>query len=554
MKKLPIGISDYKKLIENDYYYVDKTLFIKELWEEAGEIKLITRPRRFGKTLNLSTLRYFFERVDVDNSHLFSHTAIWHDLSFRELQGQFPVIFLTFKDVKEKSWESCYKKIREVIANEFERHFHILEQTIAPHNLKKYLNLLNEEAEEETYGTSLLFLTRLLHDHYKKRVIVLIDEYDAPIHEAYVNGYYPDVIRFFRSLMASVFKDNSYLERGLMTGILRAAREGIFSGLNNLQAYGITHTKFQDKFGFTQNEVKQLLNDQNILDKLPEIQAWYNGYSFGEATIYNPWSLNMYVHERGLLCSYWANTSDNQLIKKLLIYTVEDVKKDLESLLNGQIIEKEIDEAVIFPGIEHNPTAVWSLLLFTGYLTYTKQQTNADGKKICLLTIPNKEIMVLYKSLIKAIIENTISESNAKMLLTALTTGDTKIFSELLQEFISNSMSVFDLPKNEQEKSYHLFILGLLVYLMDTYEIKSNRESGFGRYDIMLIPKDSNKLGIIMEFKKAKDDETIEQAAYKALEQIKQKNYAQELKSRNVHHIKLMGIAFLGKKVLVVSI
>jgi len=522
MKKLPIGISDYKKLIENDYYYVDKTLFIKEFWEESGEVILIPRPRRFGKTLNLSMLRYFFEHTNTGNSHLFTHTAIWQDLPARKLQGQFPVIFLTFKDVKEDNWESCYEKIKKVIANEFERHFHNFEQTLAPYKLEQYVSLLNTTAKEVDYGVSLLFLTQLLHDHYKKKVIVLIDEYDAPIHEAYMYGYYSNATRFFRSLFASVFKDNSYLERGVMTDILRAAKEGIFSGLNNLDVYSITHTKFQDKFGFTQNEVKQLLNDQNLPSKLSEIQEWYNGYLFGETTIYNPWSLNMYAKERGILLSYWANTSDNQLIKKLLIYTTEDVKKDLEALLNGQTIETEIHEAVIFPGIEQNPIALWSLLLFTGYLTYIKKEI-IRSELICVLTIPNLEIKILYEKLIRNIIEDTFSASNAKILLTALITGNTEVFSELLQEFISSSMSVFDLPKNEQEKSYHLFILGLLVYLMDTYDVKSNRESGFGRYDIMLIPKDPNKLGIVMEFKKAKDDETIEQAAHKALEQIKQK-------------------------------
>jgi len=552
MKKLPIGISNYKELIENDCYYVDKTLFIKEFWEEPGKVILIPRPRRFGKTLNLSMLRYFFEHTNVDNSNLFSNTSVWQDESIRELQGQFPVIFLTFKDIKENNWKSCYIKLREVIANEFKRHFHTLKQTIASYDIEKYLSLLNENATEETYSTSLLFLTQLLHDHYKKKVIVLMDEYDAPIHEAYVNKYYSNVIEFFRSFFASVFKDNSYLERGLMTGILRAAKEGIFSGLNNLDVYSITHNKFQDKFGFTQNEVKQLLNDQNLPGKLSEIQEWYNGYLFGETTIYNPWSLNMYAKERGILLSYWANTSDNQLIKRLLIYTSEDVKKDLEALLNGQTIKTEIDEAVIFPGIERNPIALWSLLLFTGYLTYTKKEI-LRSELICVLTIPNLEIKILYEKLIKNIIEDAFSISNAKILLTALTTGNTEVFSELLQEFVSSSMSVFDLPNNEQEKSYHLFILGLLVYLMDTYEVKSNRESGFGRYDIMLIPKDPNGLGIVIEFKKATDDETIEQTAHKALEQIKQKNYVQELKSRNIHNIKLMGIAFLGKKVLVVS-
>ncbi len=552
MKKLPIGISDFKKLIEDGYYYVDKTLFIQELTEVAGEVLLITRPRRFGKTLNLSMLRYFFEKTNSDTSYLFANSSIWQQADYRSLQGQYPVISLTFKDIKEDTWESAYKKVREIIAKEFNRHLSIIQDSLSDYYLKKYIALSMEEADEESYSTSLFLLTEVLHTYYKKRVIVLIDEYDAPIHEGYTHKYYPDVIKFFRSIFTSVFKDNVNLERGILTGILRAAKEGIFSGLNNLSSYTLTNTQFQDKFGFTQLEVQQLLQDRDLSDKLSDVQAWYNGYLCGKTTIYNPWSLLRCAQERGLLQLYWVNTSNNALIKSLIALADIGVKADLELLLMDKTIDKEIEEAVIFPNIEHSPTALWSLLLFAGYLTYTKLELQR-GKTICTLAIPNEEIKILYESLIKNIFETTLTESTAHNLLTDLTTGDVASFAQLLQEFISSSMSVYDVPGNEPEKSYHLFVLGLLVMLSHEYEIKSNRESGLGRYDIMIIPKKHAKLGIAIEFKKATAQETLEIAAQRALEQIKEKRYVQELKDRGVTNILLLGIAFIGKQLFVAS-
>ncbi len=429
MKRLPIGTSDFKEVIEKNYYYVDKTLFIKELVNAVGQVVLIPRPRRFGKTLNLSMLRYFFEKSPHDNRSLFTNTTIWHEPDYMALQGHYPVIFLTFKDIKEDTWESAYKKLRTIIAKEFQRHLPIVQESMTTFELAEFIEIANRTADEEDYSTSFLLLSKVLFTHYNKKAVVLIDEYDAPIHEGYAHGYYPQVVKFFRSFFTSVFKDNSNLERGILTGILQTAKEGIFSGLNNLKTYSITHTVFQDKFGFTQGEVKKLLKDQKLSDKLPDVQLWYNGYLCGNTTIYNPWSLLDCA--AGLLKPYWVNTSDNLLIKRILAAANEDIKSDLELLLSGKTIKKEIDEAVIFPGIENNPKALWSLLLFSGYLTYTTVEI-IQGATICTLIIPNKEINLLYVKLIKDIFEESLTGSKALTLLTAITTGDASSIEQLL--------------------------------------------------------------------------------------------------------------------------
>ncbi len=551
MKKLPIGTSDFKKLINEDYYYVDKTLFIKELIESSGEVLLIPRPRRFGKTLNLSMLRYFFEKTETDTSILFAHTEIWKHEEYKKLQGKNPVIFLTFKDIKESDWHKAYESFRIIIAKEFKRHESALLPTLSDFHRKTYQAILEQNASEVVYTQSLSLLTELLYNHYQKKVIVLLDEYDAPIHAGYNNGYYNEATQFMRSLLTAVLKDNSYLERGVLTGILRTAKEGIFSGLNNLKVCSLLDNAFQDKFGFSQFEVEQFLKDYNHLNSLDDVQQWYNGYTIGTTTIYNPWSLLMYSDNQWRLQPYWVNTSDNQIIKKLVTLSDSEVKADLELLLSGATVTKIVDEAIIFPGIEDNAQAVWSLLLFSGYLTYTSCKLER-GKSYCNLTIPNEEVKILYETFIQEIIESMLTKTKFKSFLTAIISGDIETFSLLLQEFIVNSMSFYDLPNDEPEKSYHLFVLGLLVLLADTYQIKSNRESGYGRYDIMLIPHDKNKLATIIEFKKV-STESLEKTAQNALEQITAKQYAQELKALGITHIKALGIAFQGKKVLVLE-
>jgi len=572
MKKLPIGISDYKTIIEENYYYIDKTLFIKEILDEAKAIILLPRPRRFGKTLNLSMLQYFFEKSQENNQHLFTDKAIWQHEKCRTYQGQYPVIFLTLKDVKQETWGSAYKKLEIIIAREFERHAYLLDTGITERAQKEFKEVLEKKADEETLSQSLYFLSELLYKHYKKRVYIFIDEYDMPITTSYGYDYYKNMIVFMRSLLGTALKDNKFLERGILTGILRIAKESIFSGMNNFKVCSLLDRPFQDKFGFTPQEVKHLLVDQRLTSKAKEIQAWYNGYTFGTTTIYNPWSIIFCVDERGLFKPYWLNTSDNELIKKLLALSSEDMKFDLEQLMVGKSITKEIDDAIVFPGIENNDNALWALLLFSGYLTSTTYQL-IDGKNICNLAIPNRELKIVYTDFVKEVFRSSLTQNKINALLKALVQGDSSLFARLLQDFITKSMSMFDFSSDEPEKSYHLFILGLLVYLSDTHELKSNRESGYGRYDIMIIPRTqpshpasaqgyggrskvsagvaSNALGIIIEFKKTEPKETLAKAAERALEQIKEREYISEFHERGIKKIQLLGIACKGKKILV---
>lgn len=554
MKKIPIGISDFKKIIEGDYYYVDKTLLIKELQESSGEVILIPRPRRFGKTLNLSMLKYFFEKTEVDTSVLFTNTEIWQHEEYKKLQGILPVIFLTFKDIKEDNWENAQAKLKAIISEQFKYHLPKLEKNLSQYDLSEYKALITMSADEVVFHRSLFFLSKLLYEAYNEKVLILIDEYDAPIHAGYGHGYYKEITQFMRSLLTSVLKDNSYLYRGVLTGILRTAKEGIFSGLNNLKVYSLLNTTFQDKFGFTQQEVVHLVSDCDLSAILSEVQQWYNGYTFGSIKLYNPWSLLMCMSERGAIQPYWVNTSDNHLIKKLLTLSDVEIKSDFELLLSGQAITKMVDETVIFPNIENNAQAFWSLLLFTGYLTYSSYKLEL-GKTYCNLIIPNEEIKLLYESFIQEIVNEMLKSPKATLFLKSLVSGDVKIFAALLHEFVLNSISVYDLPSNEPEKSYHLFVLGLLVTLAAMYQVKSNRESGYGRYDIMLIPYDKNKFAFIIEFKKASEyeHETLEAAAKRALEQITTKEYAAELRALGIKKIKALGISFQGKNILVLD-
>lgn len=552
MKLIPLGISDFKKIIDGNYYYVDKTSFIQELLDTASETILIARPRRFGKTLNLSMLKYFFEKTTESNAHLFADTEIWKKQEYQKLQGNYPVIFLTFKDIKSETWEETYKKIVEIIAAEYKRHIDIVRDQLDDFDLQLYSSIREERAEQSKYERSLLFLCQQLKQKYQTNVIILIDEYDSPIHAGFNHGFYDKVISFMRLFLSSALKDNSYLERSVLTGILRTGKEGIFSGLNNLEIATILDDSFQDKFGFTHDEVKQLLQDNNLSAKRQEVQEWYNGYLFANTIIYNPWSILSCVKKRGLIQQYWVNTSDNKLVKSLIALTDVQFKEEFEPLLEHKTVTEKIDESIIFPGIEHNAQAVWSLLLFAGYLTASKIEI-IEGKKHCTLKIPNKEIYYLFKDFITEIFEQSLSKSKIKLLFNALKTGDTQTFATLLQEFIFNSMSYYDL--DETEKSYHLFVLGLFVNLQDSYQIKSNRESGLGRYDIMLIPRTKQQMGIVIEFKKVNLDqkETLETAAQNALTQIKNKNYAHELRDFDIKQIKAYGIACESKKIIVLS-
>lgn len=554
MKNLPVGISDFKKLIDKDYYYIDKTLFIKDIIEASAEVILIPRPRRFGKTLNLSMLKYFFEKTKDGTSYLFKNTNIERYQGFEEFHKQYPVIFLSLKDIKQENWANAYEALTLNIRNEFFRHSEIILPKLSDYERKQYQAILEGTASEVEYQGSLRFLSEVLYNYFQKNVIVLIDEYDSPIHIAFDSGYYKEMIIFIRTLLSAVLKDNPKLQKGVLTGILRVAKESIFSDLNNLDVASILDFEFHDKFGFTQNEVNLLLNDYDLNDKSSEIQQWYNGYKFYDITVYNPWSLINCAKNRGILEPYWINSSGNLLVKKLLLKADHIIKSKIELLLSNQSVRERIDKAIIFQNLETKETALWSLLLFTGYLTYSKKEL-VEGIIYCDLVIPNKEIKIIYTDLIADIFQSTLPLDKIEHLAESLIKGNIQIFAEILQEFIINSMSVFDIPSDEPERSYHLFILGLLCILQGKYQIKSNRESGYGRYDIMLIPNDKNDLGIVIEFKKTliQDNNDLELAAQRALEQIKQKHYAQELKSLGIKNIIGIGIAFLGKKLLVKS-
>ena len=411
---------------------------------------------------------------------------------------------------------------------------------------------MERKASETELDESLKFLSELLTRTYKQKVMIMIDEYDTPIHSAYVHGYYKQMASFIRSLLSTALKDNTYLERAFLTGILRTAKEGIFSGLNNLNVFSLLRDEFGDKFGFTSSEVDLLLSQAGLEERRAAIKDWYNSYRCGSVALYNPWSLLKCVEEKGLCKPYWVNTSDNELIKRIISCSPSAIKYEFELLLQGEHIKREIKEAFAFPDIENNSNILWSLLFFSGYATYIEHHVDEQGRDICLLTIPNKELYSVYGDLIDAIFKETLNEFQINDLKEALLTGDLPVFEELLQEFIVNSMSIFDTSEKEPEKSYHLFILGLLILLQTTHDVKSNRESGYGRYDILIVPKDKSQAGIVIEFKKAQTND-LEKTADKALEQIADKQYDQALTAQGIHKIIHYGIAIKGKKIAIKS-
>lgn len=553
-KPLPIGISDFKKLIDGGYAYVDKTLLVQEVVEKGTHVALIPRPRRFGKTLNLSMLRYFFEKSEEDTSYLFNDLNIWKNEKYRALQGQFPVISISLKDVKHSSWEETFRAFRTFIAKEFERHGYLRESEILSDREKDiYHKILSEEDNKTLFEQSLSHLTEWLHRYHKKQVVLLIDEYDTPAHAAYIGKYYNTFIDFVRNWLSAGLKDNFHLERGILTGILRIAKESIFSGLNNISTFTILNVEFQDKFGLLEFEVRELLEQCGLSAQLTEISQWYDGYRIGScAGIHNPWSVLNCIAKAGALSPYWVNTSDNALMKHLIARGTDDLKADIEVLLKGGIVEKSIEEGIIFPSLDQNPNSVWSLLLYSGYLTIAN--TPSYGVP-CQLQIPNIEVGELYRTMILDWFKVTLHEHKYRLLLSSLVSGDIDTFSQLFKEFMLSSVSVFDVSAEESEKIYHAFILGMLISLKDQYEVKSNRESGLGRYDVILIPKDQNRLGIIMEFKKVGRFENIslEEAVASALKQIEDRLYAQELLDRGVEQILYLGFAFEGKNVLIRS-
>ncbi len=577
MKPILVGSNDYKKIIDNNGFYIDKTLLIKEINEISAEVFLFPRPRRFGKTLNLSMLQHFYEKTLESTQYLFESMAIWKEEKYRKEQGQWPVISVTFKDVKDTTWEAAYRKIIEIISDEFKRHKDILNNTIIDQLDHHYFqSIMNKSADSTDYGSSFKRLTELLKKVYGKNVIVLIDEYDAPIHTAYTKGFYKEMLNFMQPFLSGVLKDNKFLERGILTGILRIAKESIFSGLNNLSVYTMLSDRFSSSFGFTQQEVDDALQAYNLLEHRDAIKQWYNGYQSGNVTVYNPWSVINCIQEGGKLETYWLNTSDNALVKQEIASCSEEVYASLLSLLEDtseaysqentvekaenkkikQVINDSITMTDLHPkdatGLASKEHAVWNLLFYTGYLTYIPRQIIA-GNKNYELKIPNLEVHILYKELVTEEVKRNAIGSTMDELREALQHGDGIEFETKLTNFVMRSMSSHDLYLNQCERNLHLFILGILVLFEKEYAVRSNREAGKGRYDIMLMPRIPGYAGWVIEVKKVYQNkkETLESVVNVALEQIKTKKYTEDLRDYGVQNIVAVGVAVLGKELMV---
>ncbi len=580
-RKLPIGVSDFKKMIEKDYYYVDKTLLIKEIIDSGDTIILLPRPRRFGKTLNLSMMGYYYDCCpvvwDPDSNlqppvpgkesrprqssdtykHLFDSLAIGKaGKEYLDKMGKHPVIFLTFRLIKEMNWKSCLAKIKELIQDEYARHYYLLDsQNLLPFEKNYFKKIIDLKGDESNYENSLGKLLIFLSRFYNKRAVILIDEYDTPVHAGFTYGYYDEIINFMRNFLSGGLKDtDQYLEKGIVTGIMRIAKESIFSGFNNPGVYTLLSSKFSEYFGFTEKEVETMLRDFDLLDMYDGVQYWYNGYRFGSRVIYNPWSIiNFLNSEEKELMPYWINTSDNQIVETLLTSGGIELKEELEQLIRGESIEKIIDENIILKNIAHREDLLWSFLLMGGYLKQTaKRRHAASGKFFYTLSIPNEEVKTTYTAVIDNYFAAKINKNKLEIMLKALITGDIKLFEKMLKMIVLAVFSYHDFA-NEPEKVYHALVAGLLIWITDSHEIKSNRESGYGRYDIVIIPKDPTQTGYVIEFKSVDqdEDETVESAIKAALAQIEEKKYETELVARGIKYIKKLAIVFSGKEVSV---
>ncbi|KKQ33041.1 MAG: hypothetical protein US49_C0003G0069 [candidate division TM6 bacterium GW2011_GWF2_37_49] len=554
MKKLPVGLCDFEEIISKNYYFVDKSLLVKDILDGGAKAILIPRPRRFGKTLNMTMIKCFFEKTTESKMHLFDNLNIAKHKDIMAYQGQYPVIFMTFKDIKEPNWEECYEKIKEVIGNEFRRYKYLLESQILDDKQKRdFLNIIDCSASQNIFENSLKNLSEYLAIYHNKKPIILIDEYDVPIQAGFLSHYYKEVISFMRGMLSGGLKDNPNLSFAVMTGILRVAKESIFSGLNNLKVCSLLNNAYSDKFGLLEHEVHELMTYFGFSEKMIDVKEWYNGYASGDDhTIYNPWSIINFADNNGKFYPYWLNTSDNSIVKELIEKGAVDFKLDIEQLIAGNNIEKYVNENIIFDSVFSQSDAVWSFLLFSGYLTFDKIYLKEEliyGS----LRLPNLEIKSFYKVVILEWLKNKISMNNYTMMLNSLVSGDIEEFKNIFYDFVIKTLSVFDTSGKEPEKFYHAFVLGMLVSLSENYEVKSNKESGFGRYDVMVIPKNPKLRGIIMEFKKVTDliDNSLDKAVEIALTQIDDKKYATELLARGVENIVKLGIAFDGKRVLV---
>ena len=549
-KAVPVGIEDFKELIQDEYYYVDKTLLIDEMLMNKSKVTLFTRPRRFGKTLNMSMLRYFFDVKDKEeNKKLFENLKIY-DSEYMSEQGKYPVIFVSLKDLKEDTWEECLESIKDIMYKIFNE-YSFLRKKLNIVEKRQFDKIWEITGNERNFKTSLLDLSNYLNKYYGEKVIILIDEYDAPIINAFDKGYYNEAINFFQTFYSSALKTNNSLKYGVLTGITRIIKEGIFSGLNNLYVNTILSKDYSEYFGLLENEVIEMLEYFDMKYKIEEVREWYNGYIFGESKVYNPWSIVNYVREKEIK-AYWANVSGNMLLENILDHVGESVYDDLKRFTDGESIEKYISDGTTIKSLLNNDDEIWQLLLYSGYLTKDEKQKEIDVTSeytdVYNLRIPNKEIRKYFDNMFLNKFFGTEVKTN--ILIKALENGDIKKFEKTFGEIMINMLSHFDLDK-EMEKIYQVFMIRLVGFLMGKYEIISNDESEYGRYDLVMIPIKNNEKAYLMEFKISKTKKGMEERAQKALKQIDEKKYDTKLKARGIKNILKIGVAFHGKEVKV---
>lgn len=547
LKPLPIGVSDFKSATTN-YYYVDKTLMIRDFLDAKPMVSLFTRPCRFGKTLNMDMLRVFFEKTAENTSIYFKDKQIWKcGEYYTKHQGQYPVIFLTFKDVKCSTWSETFQKIRKIISLEFIRHEELENSTkLSSYEKEQYHLLAGESANEIDYQMSLQLLSLLLHKHYGKECIIIIDEYDTPIQQDHICDFYLKTINFMCNLFSGGLKDNSHLAFGFLTGILRVAKESIFNGMNNLKINSILNSDYSSYFGFTKNEVIDMLQYYGYENKYQEICEWYDGYRFGNTEIFNPWSVINYIADKCFPKAFWQSTGSNEIIGEIISNASNEINENLYKLLCGEKITTYIDTSVIYPEVQNTPYSIYSFLLVAGYLKVASIYPQYDGNFMCDVSIPNKEIAFVYE---KEILNRTNQNNISISIQQAIFSKDASKLQSLLEDFMLKNISTID---GANESFYHGMMLGLCAILSNQYQIKSNRESGLGRFDIQLIPLAKETPGFIFEFKYTKDPHIdLESLADSALKQIEEKKYDTELLDAQVHSIVKIGIAFCGKKAVV---
>ena len=550
-KAIPIGIENFEDIIKDNYYYVDKSMLIEDILVNRAAVTLFTRPRRFGKTLNMSMIKYFFDvRNKDENRKLFEGLKIFGSEYMRE-QGKYPVIFVSLKDLRADTWEDTFENLKSFISDLYAE-FEDMREIMNKRDKIKFDKIFYEE-EKGDYETSLKLLSNYIYKYYGKKVIILIDEYDAPIINAFDKGYYNEAINFFQVFYSSALKTNDSLKYGILTGITRIIKEGIFSGLNNLYVNTILSKNYSEYFGLLENEVIEMLDYFQMKYKTKEVKDWYNGYRFGDKEIYNPWSIINYIKEKELK-AYWANVSGNTLLENMLDQAGEDVYTDLKRFTDGESIKKYISDGTTIKSLLSNNDEIWQLFLYSGYLTKAKEQIEIDETleytNIYNLKIPNKEIRKYFGNMFLNRFFGT--ELKTSILIKALENGDIKKFEKTLGEIMVNMLSHFDLD-SEMEKIYQVFMIGLVGFLMGKYEIISNNESGYGRYDLAMIPIKSNEKAYLMEFKISKTEKGMTSKAEEALKQIDEKKYDTRLKARGIKNILKIGIAFYGKKVKVFS-